>query len=120
MTGFTIAGVSMSMVSCACCSVQFGVTTNFEDRRRDDHEVFYCPSGHQNYYYQKSNAEEFREKLNRVKTARDEAIECCVRLGDEVEHEKARVRGFQSVAVRARRGELPPLPPKHEPGVSDA
>lgn len=35
---------------CPSCGVQYGVTKEFEDRRREDGRTFYCPNGHSVVY----------------------------------------------------------------------
>jgi hypothetical protein len=49
--------IEMVLVECASCNLTFAVTSYFHRARRNDHKVFYCPSGHHNYYPQKSDVE---------------------------------------------------------------
>jgi hypothetical protein len=37
-------------VSCAVCTVWFGLTPTMVARRKDDHKGFFCPNGHSNVY----------------------------------------------------------------------
>jgi hypothetical protein len=39
----------LESLACASCGVTFGMTDDMVKRRRSDHRVFYCPSGHENY-----------------------------------------------------------------------
>ena len=34
------------MIECCNCGVHFGMTADYEARRREDHRDFYCPNGH--------------------------------------------------------------------------
>lgn len=34
------------VVECAHCSLPFGLTTHFMKQRREDHQGFQCPNGH--------------------------------------------------------------------------
>lgn len=61
----------LTTLNCARCGIVFGIPTDYEERRRSDHNSFYCPSGHTNVYNGKSEAEKLREQL----AARDRAIE---------------------------------------------
>jgi hypothetical protein len=42
--------------------MSFAITADFEKRRRDDHENFYCPSGHTNIYRGENDAEKLRRE----------------------------------------------------------
>lgn len=50
-------------VDCANCGMPFGITPDFEQRRRQDHRSFYCPSGHSQSYSQESEEERLRKRL---------------------------------------------------------
>ena len=65
MSVFTAVG-NFTIVSCAECHMPFGVTTDFEQQRRRDHENFYCPKGHFNYWPQKSDIQIERDKAAKL------------------------------------------------------
>lgn len=62
--------INFSEVGCAACQLLFMITTDFEERRRKDHNSFYCPNGHSNSYSQKSKEDILRDRLE----AKDETI----------------------------------------------
>ena len=41
---------TIHVIECASCSVDFGIGDDFMARRRKDHQTFYCPNGHENFY----------------------------------------------------------------------
>ncbi len=47
---------------CPTCGVVFGVTLEFQNRRRQYADSFYCPNGHRQYYA-KSNEARLQEQL---------------------------------------------------------
>ncbi len=51
-------------VDCANCGMPFGITPDFERRRRGDHQRFYCPHGHSNVYDSETEAEKLRKRLD--------------------------------------------------------
>lgn len=51
------------ILECASCSIDFGIGTDFEARRREDHASFYCPNGHSNHYPGPSAAEKEQKRL---------------------------------------------------------
>src|SRR3990167_4894499 len=53
--------VAVNAVDCPNCGVVFGITEEFEKRRRADGQTFYCPNGHTETYG-KSEAAREREK----------------------------------------------------------
>ena len=71
--------VEMRLCNCAACGVSFAFPSAIAKRREDDHQSFYCPNGHTNYYPQKSDAEILREKL-RMKERELEDMKAAERL----------------------------------------
>lgn len=59
------ATIQMSFVTCcrAGCAVTFGMPQHMEQQRRKDHEEFYCPNGHRQYFPGKSEEEKLKEQL---------------------------------------------------------
>lgn len=55
--------VTLVALDCASCSVAFAVTDDFNTRRREDHNDFYCPNGHPNVYKGKTEADKLREQI---------------------------------------------------------
>lgn len=55
------------------CGVEYAVTKQFYNYRRDDHEWFYCPNGHRQHFSGKSEVEEMQVKLDREQRWRREA-----------------------------------------------
>lgn len=37
-------------INCARCGIRFGVSLPLLERRRNDHDTFYCPNGHGNVF----------------------------------------------------------------------
>lgn len=51
---------------CCACSMAYAMPADFQRRRRDDHVNFYCPAGHPQHYYGKTEAEKQRERAERL------------------------------------------------------
>lgn len=49
MTTFTAVD-TFEIEHCYKCGMAFAMTTEFQRRRRNDHKMFYCPSGHPQHY----------------------------------------------------------------------
>lgn len=49
--------VDLYISDCASCGVIFGIPADLEERRRTDHETFYCPNGHRMHFGGPSQAE---------------------------------------------------------------
>lgn len=80
----TIVGVGAIRIyvsDCPRCGVLFGITEEFEQRRRDDAATFYCPNGH-NMSWHESAADREKKRADkaeiRERHLRDqlEAAEC--------------------------------------------
>jgi DNA-binding transcriptional regulator YiaG len=50
---------------CCKCGMLYAMTTDFQRRRRDDREWFYCPAGHQQHYTGKTEAQKLKQELER-------------------------------------------------------
>lgn len=48
---------------CYKCGMLFGITQRFEKDRRKDHEGFYCPRGHKQWYSAQSDEERLKKEL---------------------------------------------------------
>lgn len=53
---------SLNAIDCARCGVVFGVTPDYEERRRTDHQAFHCPSGHSNVFNQETALQKEQHK----------------------------------------------------------
>ena len=54
---------TLSVEICCTCGMAFGLPSDYQQHRRDDHKGFYCPSGHEQSYYAKSELEKARDAL---------------------------------------------------------
>lgn len=68
------ATIELYTLHCANCGIAFGIPKRFEQDRRSDHKLFYCPSGHHNYYPHKTDEEKLREQVQQLERARDAAL----------------------------------------------
>jgi predicted GIY-YIG superfamily endonuclease len=84
-------------VDCANCGMPFGVTPDFERRRREDHQTFYCPHGHSNVYSHETETEKLKKRLEAER--RQTAMEREQRL--KAERQLARVK--QGVCPKCNR-----------------
>lgn len=74
-TGTHFVSLTLTTLYCANCHVLFGIPSDMETRRREDHEAFYCPSGHANFWTQKSALEKARDQLARETHRAEQAQE---------------------------------------------
>lgn len=61
------ASFNIAILACAHCSVPFGITVAFQERREEDHASFYCPNGHANVYRGDNTEEKLRKEVERLK-----------------------------------------------------
>jgi hypothetical protein len=101
---------TLNSLHCANCGLLFGITADFEARRRLDHKTVFCPMGHINVYNHQTEAErlaaELRTKndqLAREKHWREEAEARTRDVRLEKEHVERRLRGTKSVVTRMKR-----------------
>ena len=63
---------TLAVEICASCGMAFGMPTDVQHRRRDDHALFYCPDGHQQQYTGLSDREKAERDLVRERAAHDQ------------------------------------------------
>lgn len=83
---FDIPASEMYVTDCPTCGVIYGITADFEDRRREDHKSFYCPNGHSVVFSGPSKAEREAEE------ARKRAAEWRTRWWAEQDRAEAAMR----------------------------
>lgn len=71
---------TLTIVTCCHkgCGVHFGMTSDFVDRRKQDHEEWYCPNGHNQYFPSKSREELLKQEI----VQKNEALEYMQRAKD--------------------------------------
>ena len=58
--------VTLELQECPSCGVPFGLTADYTERRRQDHETFYCPNGHTLSYSQENRDEKLQRQLEQT------------------------------------------------------
>ena len=53
------------------CDITWAVPTSFNKNRRKDHEFFYCPNGHPQYYTHPSEEERLKSQLKYCRRQKD-------------------------------------------------
>jgi septal ring factor EnvC (AmiA/AmiB activator) len=56
--------VVLYVQGCITCGVVFAIPKDLDDRLRETHKNFYCPSGHRQHYTGDSDAEKLRKQLD--------------------------------------------------------
>jgi uncharacterized protein CbrC (UPF0167 family) len=77
--------VQLAEEVCCRCGMFFAYPQDYKNRRRKDHQAFYCPAGHEQYYYVESEEEKLRNKLTAA-YARESS------LSGELKRLKTRIR----------------------------
>lgn len=99
-----LIGVTVEMVVVTCCYEKCGITwavpKDWQQRRRDDHHDFYCPNGHVQGYYGKSEKEKRIAELERTEKVLRSHVE---HLAQDVDLERNARQSVQN-RLRATRG----------------
>jgi len=69
----TTASIGLVTIECAKCGITFAMPSVYERARRNDHDTFYCPSGHGNHFPGKSEEEKLRDRLASERNLREGA-----------------------------------------------
>ncbi|MCV2395957.1 hypothetical protein OEB99_16700 [Actinotalea sp. M2MS4P-6] len=70
MLGTQTWSTTITVLTCPTCGMPFGISVDFERRRRADHQDFYCPAGHEQGFYGKSKQE---QEIDRLRDERAQA-----------------------------------------------
>ena len=57
----------LELVTCVRCGVAFAAPADLLSRRRENHELFYCPNGHSLSFPQQSDAEKAQAEATKYK-----------------------------------------------------
>ena len=99
---------SLCVLDCASCGLKFGMSADFERRRRNDHGDFYCPSGHINVFSGKTDEERAKAKvaeLERRLASRAEDVRIARMQRDDATRSLTATKGaLTRVRKRAEKG----------------
>jgi hypothetical protein len=68
----TVYTGTLEVIECTACGVTYGLTSHYQQHRRDDHKSWYCPNGHRQHYPQQSEAERLKDQLARERAQADQ------------------------------------------------
>jgi len=101
-------GIELTVMDCARCGVVFGISTQLEQRRREDGQAFYCPNGHSNVF-KDSELDKTKRELERVRGESQRRLE---RFRDEQAAHDATMR-----TLSATKGQVTKLKKRVHNGV---
>lgn len=58
---YEVKNVKLEIHSCPKCGIVYAITENFENRKRQQHDPFYCPNGHSIWFPGKTDTEKISE-----------------------------------------------------------
>ena len=67
MTTVITLETTLELITCVRCGVAFAVPADMLARRRHDHDMFYCPNGHNLSFPQQSDAEKAQAEAEKYK-----------------------------------------------------
>lgn len=63
-----------TVITCCNCGIHFAVPSDFKNKRVNDHDTFYCPSGHSQYFPGKTQCELTKERNQELRNDLDDAL----------------------------------------------
>ena len=97
-----VDGIEFVTEQCCTCGMAFAITRDFERRRSNDHKLFYCPSGHRQYYAGKTEAQKLKDQLDQLKRERDYQGREINNLTSEVEHQRRKAAASKGHVTRLK------------------
>lgn len=90
--------------NCSKCGVLFAFSSDYQKRLRDNHETFYCPHGHSQYYPAETEVERLRKRLDSVVSERDQAITAKLQIKTQLD---GTLQKLSSIEKRIQNGCCP-------------
>lgn len=92
--------LSINFVSITCCYTNCGITwahpSKYDQEKRRDHTIFYCPNGHPQSYPGQSDLEKVQVELTKTKEKLTSVKNCA-------EHKKHRITALKGVITKMKK-----------------
>lgn len=86
--------------TCCECKMKFALDREFYNERRNDHKLFFCPAGHQQFYSGKSDKEKLEQEVKALKERESYLEEAKARLHNQLASSKHRERAQKAAKTR--------------------
>lgn len=99
MSATFVVNQTLVAVNCAKCAVLFALPETWDKQFRTDHQNFFCPAGHHNYYPGETDEEKLRKQVAQLQTNLEhkEARICSLReQRAALERSRAALRGVHT------------------------
>jgi hypothetical protein len=94
--------VEMEAITCSECGIVFAFDANYMQRRRRDHQTFYCPRGHSQYFPGESDVEQLKKQLKLERHAADQLRAEVTYERDQREATERSLRGTRAALTRTK------------------
>lgn len=84
--------VAFEVNTCISCGVKFGIPSEFDQKLRQNHEAFYCPNGHKQWYVGESEAEKLRKELKRKEQEVADQVRAKLQAQSELESAQRKLK----------------------------
>ena len=98
-------------VNCYSCGTTFAMERQLNNTLRENHRLFYCPNGHDQYYPARSNAEKERERAERAERELANVRTRLIRAQDRAASERRSAAAYKGQVTRLRNRVLAGLCP---------
>ena len=92
----------METYECANCCMVVALPGRFVADRRRDHQTFYCPQGHANYFPSKSDVELLRDEVAKKERQLEIERSRLTFAQKEAEHAERRRRSMKAVLTKTK------------------
>jgi hypothetical protein len=103
--------VTLTVHFCSKCDVLYGLTEEFVQARRKNHETFYCPNGHEWHYSGENTEERLKRELREERERKERECSRANRNHARAERERASLVATKGHVTRLKRkiaaGECP-------------
>lgn len=102
--GATITHTGTLVVEHCCnCGTAFAMPSGLQAQRIKDHQEFYCPAGHRQYYTGPTEAQKLKKELDYSKQELEYANRRAASAEGRAKREQARANGFKGAMRKVKR-----------------
>lgn len=92
---------------CWSCDLRYYVPATWSQKRRENHDTFYCPQGHPAYFPQDNETEKLRKELEKAERARQMALETARMEAEQRKKVERKLKTTSKKLARVENGVCP-------------
>lgn len=76
--------VTLQRITCCSCGIVYAIPQTFQQEVRDNHQTFYCPNGHRQWYPAESESEKLLKLLRQRENELAQKVTANIQLDNQL------------------------------------